>query len=89
MVSHGVGYADVYKSIWLIVDAINMCPEFKISFPTSHANQSEIAAGFAAKSAVGFDNCAGAVNGVLIWTKKPSKHVLDEAGLGAKKFFCG
>ena len=34
MSSHGVGYSDVYRSIWLIVDTINICPNLSISFPT-------------------------------------------------------
>ena len=42
MASHGVGYADVYKSIWLIVDAINLYPKFRIQFPTSYVDQKQI-----------------------------------------------
>ena len=89
MSSHGVGFADVYKSVWLIVDAINQCLHFKISYRTCHQEQREIAAGFRAKSWVGFDNCAGAVDGMLVWTSKPTKTVLKKANLGPKKFYCG
>ena len=89
MVIHGVGMTDVYKSIWLIVDAVNLCPSFRIVFPTCHEQQKNIAEGFRAKSWVDFDNCVGAVDGILIWMNKPSSHILKKAGLGVKKFFCG
>ena len=38
---------------------------------------------------MGFDNCAGCIDGLLIWTNRPTKPVLMEASLGANKFFCG
>ena len=72
MSSHGVGYSDVYRSIWLIVDAINLCPDLSISFP-SHSKQRVFAREFEKKSSVGFNNCIGCIDGILIWTNKPSK----------------
>ena len=86
MISHGVGVSSVYKSIWLIVDAINSCSAFRIKFPTCHRKQREIAEDFRDKSSVGFDNCTEAVDGILIWKNKPSKHILAKAGLGASIF---
>ena len=82
MSSHGVGYTDVYRSVWSIVDAINRCPYFQISHPTCHQKQKEIASGFRLKSWVGLDNSAGAIDGMLIWTNKPSQKVLEKAKLG-------
>ena len=55
MMSHGIGMTDVYKSIWLIVDAVNRCPAFRIVFPTCHQQQREIAEGFFLKLWVDFD----------------------------------
>ena len=88
MSSHGVGYADVYRSIWLVVDTINMCPNLSISFPT-RTKQRVFAREFEKKSSVGFHNCIGCIDGILIWTNKPSKVYLTKAKLGCKKFFCG
>ena len=38
---------------------------------------------------MGFNNCAGCLDGILIWTHKPSKPELEKLGIGGKKFFCG
>ena len=48
-----------------------------------------IAQVFEQASAVGFSNCAGAVDGVLIWIIKPTKKDASAAGIGRKKFLCG
>ena len=84
MSSHGVGYCDVYRSIWMIVDMINTCPNLSIKFP-SRFKQREFAREFETKSSVGFNNCVGCIDGILIWTNKPSKLYLSTAKLGAKK----
>ena len=39
---HGVHYLEVYKSVWLVVDAINQCPQLQIRFPTDHEEQRTI-----------------------------------------------
>ena len=52
MTSHGVGYSDVYRSIWIIVDMINICPNLSIKFP-SRFKQREFAREFETKSSVG------------------------------------
>ena len=75
MSSHGIGYNDVYSSIWDIVDAINLCAKLRIKFP-SHDEQKRTANSFARKSAVGFDNCVGCIDGILIWTNKTTKKTL-------------
>ena len=77
MSSHGVGYNNIYHSVWGIVDAVNQCQKLQISYPMSHEKQKEIASKFANKSDVGFDNCAGCIDGMLIWINKPTKPVLD------------
>ena len=35
MQTHGVGYDEVYHSVWLVVDAVNQCPTLQLSYPTS------------------------------------------------------
>jgi hypothetical protein len=49
----------------------------------------KIAKGFEEKSEVGFSNCAICVDGLLIWTHKPSEKGVKKAGVGRKKFLCG
>ena len=68
MSAHGVGFNDVYNSVWGIVDAVNMCPKITIKFPTCHKKQTYIAEMFSKKSSVGFNNCGGCIDGILIWT---------------------
>ena len=89
MSSHGIGYNDVYNSVWSIMDAINSCPKLRIEFPTSHEERKITAANFNKKSSVDFDNCVGCINAMLIWTSKPSSPGLLEAKVGCKKVFCG
>jgi hypothetical protein len=38
-------------------------------------------------SEVNFSNCAGAIDGILIWILKPSEEDAANAGCGRKKFF--
>jgi hypothetical protein len=89
MISHGISRSECYLSIWLIVNAINSNPDFDMVFPRSHAAQKEIARGFQSKSECGFNNCAGCVDGILIWLEKPNSTFCEEAGVEAGKFFCG
>ncbi len=49
----------------------------------------KIADKFEKASKVNFNNCAGAINGILIWMLKPSKEDANDAGCGRKDFFCG
>jgi hypothetical protein len=87
--THGVSHTEVFNSVWIVVEAVNKCSEFDIKFPSDHAKQREIAAGFAYKSTACFDMCAGAIDGILIWIEKPSARDCDTAGCGPQKFFCG
>ena len=67
---NGVSYVEVYNSVWRGVDNVNLCKELAIVFTSSHDKQIKIANMFAEKLSVGFDNCVGTVDGILIWTKK-------------------
>ena len=73
IISHGVGYNAVYDSVWDIVNAINSCDKLKIKFP-NHDQQQFSASQFKRKSDVGFDNCIGCIDGLLIWTNCPTKN---------------
>jgi len=86
---HGISHTAVFESVWEIVDAVNDCTALETSFPKDHAAQKQIAAGFKANSRANFDNVAGAIDGMLVWTEKPHLRDCDGATVGPKKFFCG
>lgn len=79
----------VYQSIWMVVEAINKTKELQIQFPTKHEDQQVLAEEFTHRSSIGFNNCAGCVDGMLIWINKPSTPELQKLKIGGKKFFCG
>ncbi|KAL3786764.1 hypothetical protein ACHAW5_002965 [Stephanodiscus triporus] len=72
MSNYGISHTDVMDSVWHVVHAVNNLPEFEIEYPLSVDEQRRIAADFESVSGVGFDNCAGAIDGVLIWIQEPS-----------------
>ena len=86
---YGISHTAIMDSVWSVVEAVNLLPEFHIEYPKSHTEQMNIARGFEQASAVGFSNCAGAVDGVLIWILKPTEKDASAAGIGRKKFLCG
>jgi DDE superfamily endonuclease len=86
---HGISNTEVFQSVWMIVDAINECKELAFAFPEDHAKQKDIAEGFKRKSWVGFDNCVGAIDGLLVWTERFGDGECAWAGCGPRKFFCG
>jgi len=86
---HGISHSAVFESVWEIVDAVNECPELAISFPKDHVVQRQIAAGFKRLSKAKFDNVAGAIDGMMVWTEKPHLRDCENATVGPKKFFCG
>jgi hypothetical protein len=65
---YGVSKAYMYRSISLVIDAINRCQQLKIK----HNEQQKIAQGFQKKSRAKIPCCAGAVDGLLIQINKPS-----------------
>eukprot|EP00804_Cyclotella_cryptica_P022399 CCRYP_020043-RA/>CCRYP_020043-RA protein AED:0.27 eAED:0.27 QI:0/-1/0/1/-1/1/1/0/151 len=86
---YGVAISEVHLSVWVIVYAINSCDQFAISYPESLEEQRKIARGFQNASTPGIPNCAGAIDGILIWTLKPSLKDANKSGIGQKKFLCG
>ena len=87
--TYGISFSEVFVSVWRIVNAVNQCPCLNIEYPTSHSKQLEIAKGFEKVSGAGFDCCAGAIDGMLIWIHKPSQHCCKEASCQDGKFLCG
>ena len=89
MTTYGIGHTDVLNSIWYVVEAVNRHPRFNIVYPEDHDKQRSIAQGFQRVSGAGFDCCAGAVDGILIWTHRPSPKDCADAGCSPVKFLCG
>ena len=87
--NHGVGWKEVMKSVWEIVDLVNACESLKYPFPSDHNEQQRIADNFKEKSSASFGNCVGCVDGMLIWIEKPSETCRDGSVLGSSKYFCG
>lgn len=88
VLTHGISHTSVMRSVWRIVDAIHRTPELDIRFPSDHAEQRKIAKGFQDKSSVHFPNCVGAIDGIVIWTEKPSEGQCAELQIGSGKFYC-
>jgi hypothetical protein len=86
---HGVGVNEVMTSVWKVVDAINQCTNLQIRFPEDHGEQNRIALAFQRKSEVGYSNCVGCVDGMLVWISKPDKRSVKRARIGPAKYFCG
>jgi hypothetical protein len=86
--THVVHPNEVYKSLWLVVDAINNHPFFDITFPSSYEEQQKLADDFAAQSKCGFTQCCAAVDGMLVWMNKPIEKIND-AGIGPGRFYDG
>jgi len=86
---HGISHSKVFNSIWKLVDAVNKCPERAFKHPESHVEQQLIAGGFKGKSFPGFSVCAGAIDCMLIWIKKPNAEQCRISQVGEKKWFCG
>lgn len=86
---YGIGFNEVLRSVWRVVDAVNNYPAFRIEYPACHKKQKQIARLFGEKSGAGFQCCAGAIDGILIWTHKPMEKDCEEAGCVDGKFHCG
>jgi len=87
MAKYGISHASVYESIWTVIEAVNSCDEFSIEYPASETAQLKIAHEFENVSEVKFNNCAGAIDGILIWILKPSEEIANDAGCGQRNFF--
>jgi hypothetical protein len=89
MAKYGVSEKSVRESIWAVVEAVNSLDEFIIEYSDSEEAQLKLASEFQSVSEVKFSNCAGAIDGILIWIFKPSEEDAAAAGCCRRKFFCG
>ena len=89
MLSHGMSHSSVFVCLWDFIGAVNKCTELSIVYPSCHEKQEAIARGFQAKSMAGFDTCAGCIDGVLIWTEKPTEKECEVMQCGSTRFLCG
>ena len=87
MISHGISHSSVYRSIWGVVDCVNRCETLSFHFPT-HEEQRTIAQGFKSMSGALFDCVIGCIDGMLVWTTKPSKSECKKEKCGEKNFKC-
>ena len=65
MGTYGISHTDIMDSVWHVVEAVNNYPQFQITYPSSVGEQEKNVAGFEKASSVGFNVCAGAVDGTL------------------------
>ena len=87
--NHGVCVQEVYKSVHVVIDAINSCENFDNVFPESEKEQQKLVDGFLMRSRAGFKNCVGAIDGILVWTDKPSISDLASLCFRSTWFYCG
>ncbi|KAL7425573.1 hypothetical protein ACHAXH_000053 [Discostella pseudostelligera] len=77
------------ESVWYVVEAVNESQIFDIKYPESAEEQRKIAREFQSVSAANFNICVGAIDGILIWIKKPTNKNAQQAGSGQMRFLCG
>ena len=85
----GIGHTSLFRSVWAIVHAINETPDMKIDFPQEHFKQQKIAHVFKKKSTPRFNCCVGCIDGMLVWTEKPTEHNCAVMKCGPMHFMCG
>jgi hypothetical protein len=88
MAKYGISHSEVLASVWYVVEAVNSLRELFIQYPSGKEEQQQIANGFRLASSVDFDNCAGAIDGILIWIQKPTVNDAEDSGIGIKKLYC-
>ena len=88
IMSHSVGKTNFYRSIWAVVHATNKCSSLDFQFLSTLAECQSISKEFSLRSKVGFTNCIGCIDGLLIWLEKLSKDQCNEVGVDSGKFLC-
>lgn len=86
--TYKISQTEVMFSVWGIVEAVNQHRAFHTSYPEDHEKQRIIVCEFCAASGIGFKNCAGAIDGLLIWILKPSEKEARRADILRRKLFC-
>ncbi len=82
MANFDISHLEVMKSVWFVVETVNQVDEFRIQYPMDTDMQQKVADNFSAFSGVGFPNCAGCIDGLLIWIEKPPEEEAKRAGIG-------
>ena len=84
--SVGISIPSFYRVLHLCMDAILLCDEFQISFPSTETDLQAAADGFKSISSHGIiDGCVGCVDGILLKIQTPAS---KEVG-NVKSFFSG
>ncbi len=78
---------EVMKSVWFVVDTINQLEEFETEYPSDHTTQQAIARRFESVSSVSSLNCAGCIDGLLIWFINHLKNKQKRLELGGNFLF--
>jgi hypothetical protein len=89
MMEYGVSHTELMDSVWYVVKAVNAMKQWYITYPLDYEKQKEIVHNFKEKSSVGFDVCAGTIDGILIWIHKPMVEEAKSVGIDQQKFYCG
>ncbi|KAL3787036.1 hypothetical protein ACHAWO_003669 [Cyclotella atomus] len=89
MPTYGISHTEQFDSVWYVVDAVNKTKEFDIKYPECHEEQKKIAEDFFGVSTVKFDCRCGSIDGILIWTLKPTLVDAKAVGVDQQKFMCG
>jgi hypothetical protein len=89
MGKYHIAYSEVLASVWYVVETVNELQMFDIKYPESAEEQRKIAREFQVVSSANFNICAGAIDGILIWIKKPTIANAERAGSGQMRFLCG
>ena len=83
---HGLILTEVHARTWMIVDAVHSTSSLSAEFPVHHDEEREIARKFKETSAAEFDNCYGAMDGLLIWIFRPTLKDEADSDAGPKKY---
>ena len=82
----GMSVPSLYRVIWKCIDAINVCNELAIKFPTAVDEVKEAARGFESISTQGcIWNCISVIDGYHLQTQTPSKREVNNV----RFFFSG
>ena len=82
----GISLSSFYRVVWKTITAICQCEALRPKFPKTEKEIEEVIAGFASVSQDGIiNNCAGVIDGYLLWIHVPAKNKVKNV----KSFFSG
>ena len=83
ILTHGISRPSVYVSVWGVFNCINRHHRLNFKFP-SHDKQKEIFEDFMEMSGASFNCMISAIDGMLVWTVKPSKNVVKQQNVARR-----